>query len=55
MKTNFNLKKVTALISFILMMIVAQVSWGQTTVFSDDFSTNQSATWTTSGAIGASA
>lgn len=33
MKTNFNLKKVTALISFILMMIVAQVSWGQILTF----------------------
>ncbi|HEX2682686.1 MAG TPA: hypothetical protein VHL77_02065, partial [Ferruginibacter sp.] len=29
--------------------------WGQTTVFTDDFSTNQNATYTTSGAIGASA
>jgi len=31
------------------------LGWGQTTVFSDDFSTDQSATWTTSGQIGSSA
>ena len=29
--------------------------FAQTTVFSDDFSTNQSTTWTTSGQIGSSA
>ncbi len=34
-------------------MILPGKGWGQTTVFSDDFSTNTSATWTTSGAIGA--
>lgn len=44
---------------FILLLIAVLflfplVSWGQTTVFSDDFSTNNNATYTTSGAIGSS-
>ncbi|MCE7926873.1 MAG: hypothetical protein DYG98_27880, partial [Haliscomenobacteraceae bacterium CHB4] len=37
------------------LMLGGNVAWGQVTVFSDDFSTNTSATYTTSGAIGASA
>ena len=38
------------------LLIFATIStWAQTTVFIDDFSTNQSATYTTAGAIGASA
>jgi hypothetical protein len=40
---------------FILAFGMSYLGWGQTTVFSDDFSTNTSATWTTSGAIGSSA
>jgi len=36
-------------------LISMNSAWGQTTVFSDDFSTNQNAAWTTSGAIGSSA
>ena len=36
-----------------LVMITISIS-AQTTVFSDDFSTNQSTTWTTSGQIGSS-
>lgn len=36
-----------------LLMIIGLIS-AQTTVFSDDFSTNQSATWTTSGQVGTS-
>ncbi len=40
---------------FILAIGMSYLGWGQTTVFTDDFSTNTSATWTTSGAIGASA
>lgn len=38
-----------------LMIFGSICSFAQTTVFIDDFSTNQSATYTTSGAIGASA
>jgi hypothetical protein len=38
-----------------LMMALSLDGWGQTTVFSDDFSTDQSASWTTSGQIGSSA
>lgn len=36
-------------------LLLASLASAQTTVFSDDFSTNTSATYTTSGAIGASA
>lgn len=35
--------------------IITQINFGQTTVFSDDFSTNTSASWTISGTIGSSA
>ncbi|GEM_PF-3247207 len=38
----------------ILCMILSTMVVAQTTVFSDDFSTFQSATWTTAGSIGAS-
>jgi len=38
----------------ILIIVMGKIGWGQTTVFSDDFSTNQSDTWTTSGQIGGS-
>jgi len=44
--------------TFLLLLFALGISvwgWGQTTVFSDDFSTNQSDTWTTSGQIGSSA
>lgn len=37
-----------------LLFTIVKNSFSQTTVFSDDFSTNTSATWTTTGAIGAS-
>jgi hypothetical protein len=40
---------------FILAFGMSYLGWGQTTVFTDDFSTNTSATYTTSGAINASA
>jgi hypothetical protein len=36
------------------MIMMSAGAWGQTTVFTDNFSTNTSATYTTSGAIGAS-
>ncbi|HNI43733.1 MAG TPA: hypothetical protein PK230_03495 [Chitinophagales bacterium] len=45
------------LLFFFFSVLLLRVDWarGQTTVFSDDFSTDTSATYTTSGAIGASA
>lgn len=43
------------LLAFFLLALVSYGASGQITVFSDDFSTNQSTTYTTSGAIGASA
>lgn len=45
--------KLTAII-FALLLFASGQSWGQT-VFTDDFSTNTNATYTTSGAIGTSA
>jgi hypothetical protein len=42
---------------FILILLLGgmtQQVWGQTTVFVDDFSTEQNAAWTTSGTIGSS-
>ena len=39
----------------LLMVLFSVESSAQITVFSDDFSTNTNAAWTTSGAIGASA
>ncbi|HNZ45358.1 MAG TPA: hypothetical protein PKH12_05415, partial [Candidatus Syntrophosphaera thermopropionivorans] len=39
---------------FITFLFIIGVILAQTTVFSDDFSTNQDATWTTSGQIGSS-
>ncbi len=47
------MKKFGILLLFIF--VSSYLTKGQTTVFSDDFSTNTSATWTTSGSIGASA
>lgn len=46
------MKKLLLLASFLMLVVLATA---QTTVFSDDFSTNQSATWTTTGQIGSSA
>ncbi|MDD3524338.1 MAG: hypothetical protein PHQ41_06550, partial [Candidatus Cloacimonetes bacterium] len=40
---------------FMLSLLLVSMAWGQTTVFSDDFSTNQNEIWTTSGLIGSSA
>jgi len=44
------------LLSFFISIsfLMSGFIWGQTTVFSDNFSINTSATWTTSGAIGSS-
>ena len=38
----------------LIAIFVTQINYGQTTVFSDDFSINTSATWTTTGTIGGS-
>ena len=43
------------LLPFILTLFFPLWGWGQTTVFSDDFSTDQSTSWTTSGQIGSGA
>lgn len=39
---------------FIASLLMISMAWGQTPVFSDDFSNYQSASWTTSGQIGSS-
>ena len=49
------MKKTITFITALGFMLVSIIGWGQTTVFSDDFSTEQSASWTTTGQIGASA
>ncbi|MDP3462009.1 MAG: T9SS type A sorting domain-containing protein [Bacteroidales bacterium] len=38
----------------LLLMVLSLEGWGQITVFTDNFSTENSATWTTSGLIGVS-
>ena len=38
----------------ILISVMGKIGWGQTTVFSDDFNSDQSTIWTTSGQIGSS-
>lgn len=51
------MRKLSTLRIIGLLSAVLSATWSQaqTTVFNDDFSTNTSASWTTSGAIGASA
>lgn len=49
------IKHLGAPLALITLLLLPGLGWGQTTVFSDDFSTDQSATWTTSGQIGSSA
>ena len=39
----------------LVIILFTQINFGQTTVFSDDFSTNTNTFWTTSGVIGSSA
>ncbi|MFB9090632.1 lamin tail domain-containing protein, partial [Flavobacterium paronense] len=54
MKNTLLFRKSNALLFWslaFLFLLNTQVSWGQTTVFSDDFSANTSATYVTSGAI----
>ncbi len=50
MKTFFTILSV-----IFCLILLGATAWGQTTVFSDDFSANQSSSYTTSGAIGSSA
>ena len=47
------MKKIGLLLG--LFVLINQLMWGQTTVFSDDFSSNTNDSWTTSGSIGGSA
>lgn len=52
---NIKTHKLTSFIAVICFtLILGAAAFGQTTVFSDDFSTNTSATYTTSGAINTS-
>lgn len=46
--------KKLSLFFFTILLLSPIVSWGQTTVFSDNFSTNNNASYTTGGPIGAS-
>ena len=53
-RSKFNIFKYLSVFALVMLLGVNGVK-GQTTVFTDDFSANQSATYTTSGAIGSSA
>ena len=44
----------TIITALFIWLTISGEGWGQTTVFVDDFSTEQNAAWTTSGAIGSS-
>ena len=52
-KTN-RTNRLKTLLALVSLVMGVGVSLGQTTVFTDDFSANQSATYTTSGTIGSS-
>jgi len=49
------MKHILKFLLLLVLMIPALTGWGQITVFSDNFSTNTNASWTTSGQIGTSA
>ena len=55
-KNIFWLKSFLGIIKPLVLVLLAVLlnlnGWGQTTLFSDNFNTNNSATWSTSGAIG---
>jgi len=53
MKTK--LQMLFSVVFVICLIGASERAWGQTTVFTDDFSTNTDVTYTTSGAIGSSA
>ena len=55
MTANQIIRQTALLLALFLVLLLSGISEAQTTVFSDDFNTNQDATFTTSGAIGASA
>ena len=55
MTPNQTMRRIAFLLMLLWVFLLSGPTQAQTTVFSDDFSTNQSATYTTSGAIGASA
>ena len=55
MTTNQTMRRTAILLALFWLLVLSGTVGAQTTVFSDDFSTDQSATYTTSGAIGASA
>ncbi|MEI6684067.1 MAG: choice-of-anchor D domain-containing protein, partial [Bacteroidota bacterium] len=51
---RLHLKISLAITALAVLVLFPSLGRGQTTVFTDDFSTNSNAAWTTSGAIGAS-
>ncbi len=53
MKKIINARSLKAVL-FLMLLMCGMKGWGQVTVFTDDFSTNTSTTYTTSGSIGAS-
>jgi len=55
MTPNQTMRRIAFLLTLLWVLLLSGPAQAQTTVFTDDFSTNQSATYTTSGAIGASA
>src|SRR5258706_2300543 len=55
MTPNQTMRRIAFLLTLLWVLLLSGPTQAQTTVFTDDFSTNQSATYTTSGAIGASA
>jgi len=55
MTPNQTMRRIAILLTLLWVLLLSGPTHAQTTVFTDDFSTNQSATYTTSGAIGASA
>ena len=55
MTSNQTMRQTAFLLTVFCVLLMSGPSQAQTTVFTDDFSTNQSATYTTGGAIGGSA
>ena len=55
MTTNQTMRRTALLLALFWVLLLSGTIEAQTMVFTDDFSTNQSATYTTSGALGASA
>jgi len=55
MTTNQTMRRITLLLALFWLLVLGGTVEAQTTVFTDDFSTDQNVTYTTSGVIGASA